>query len=548
MNMEMKNDKNEDNNNDDNSFILRKNTQLEVYDYSGRKLNLSICNENIKIMKYIGDVENLNIQSAKAFSEQGIDIFNAKDDFFNDIFHQYESTDGKDIIISDRREDIYINATFCQIGCTYNGINYDLMVANCICKSNIFQEDENIISEKNENIEFLNFKTSKKVFLENIFSFNYEVFRCYNLAFNSKILYKNKGFYILSLMFVLQIIFVIIYMIKKLNSLKNFMLKFDENNISKNHRKSNINIISNKEYKNNNNKKNVKNKFIVVPPQKNKIKKKSSNKFLINKINNNENKKFSDIINNKDAQNIKQNNHNDNHKKNSKKLFHTIYDLQDMDYEEAILYDKRSYMRIYWGFLVDSQIILRTFCTNNHLDLFVIKLSFLIFNFQIRFFFNALFYTDEYISDAYHYDGVLDFFSGLPKSVYSFIATLITTNLLRMLSSSKSELMKLIKEKRKYNEYIYLIKLKLNKLSKKLIIYFMIVYILSLFFLYYITAFCAVYKNSQQYWYIGCVESFAIDFLFATFICLIPGLFRYISIINRIKCFYILAYLISNFL
>ena len=59
----------------------------------------------------------------------------------------------------------------------------------------------------------------------------------------------------------------------------------------------------------------------------------------------------------KDAQNIKQNNHNDKHKKNSKKLFHAIYDLQDMDYEEAILYDKRSYMRIYWGFLVDSQII-----------------------------------------------------------------------------------------------------------------------------------------------------------------------------------------------
>ena len=43
------------------------------------------------------------------------------------------------------------------------------------------------------------------------------------------------------------------------------------------------------------------------------------------------------------------------------------------------------------------------------------------------------FYTDEYISDAYHNDGVLDFFSGLPKCIYSFIATLITTNLLRML-------------------------------------------------------------------------------------------------------------------
>ena len=50
-----------------------------------------------------------------------------------------------------------------------------------------------------------------------------------------------------------------------------------------------------------------------------------------------------------------------------------------------------------WGFLVDSQIILGTFCTDNHLDLFVIKLSFLVFTFQISFFLNALFYTDEYI-------------------------------------------------------------------------------------------------------------------------------------------------------
>ena len=87
-----------------------------------------------------------------------------------------------------------------------------------------------------------------------------------------------------------------------------------------------------------------------------------------------------------------------------------------MDYEYAVIYDKRSYLRIYWSFLVDTQIILGTFCTENYLQLFVIKLSFLICTFQISFFLNALFYTDEYISDAYHNDGVLDFFSGLPKT------------------------------------------------------------------------------------------------------------------------------------
>ena len=82
-------------------------------------------------MKYIGDVKELDIDSAKGLSELGIDAFNAADEFFNDICHQYENKDGKDIILTDRRNDIYQNATFCQDGCTYNGINYDLMAANC---------------------------------------------------------------------------------------------------------------------------------------------------------------------------------------------------------------------------------------------------------------------------------------------------------------------------------------------------------------------------------------------------------------------------------
>ena len=145
-------------------------------------------------------------------------------------------------------------------------------------------------------------------------------------------------------------------------------------------------------------------------------------------------------------------------------------DLLDMDFEHAILYDKRIYLRMYWGILVDNQIILDTFCTENYLHLFIIKLSFMIFNFQINLFLNAFFYTDEYISDAYHNNGVLDFFTSLPKSIYSFIATLIITNLLKMLSNSKSELTRVIRNKRKDNNYIFFINNKLGKLRKKLIV------------------------------------------------------------------------------
>ena len=223
-------------------------------------------------------------------------------------------------------------------------------------------------------------------------------------------------------------------------------------------------------------------------------------------------------------------------------------ELQDIEFKEAIIYDNRSYLRMYWSFLVDSQIILGTFCTENYLNLFVIKFSFFIYTFQIILFLNALFYTDEYISDEYHNDGVLDFISSLPKSIYSFVATLITTNLLRMLSNSKSELQKVIKEKYNDKNYKIMINIKLKKLRNKLIIYFIIVYLLGIFFWYYVTAFCAVYRNSQKYWFYGCLESFAMDSSVSIISCMILSLLRYISIKKKIECLYKTANFISIFL
>ena len=203
---------------------------------------------------------------------------------------------------------------------------------------------------------------------------------------------------------------------------------------------------------------------------------------------------------------------------------------------------------MYWAFLVNSQIILGTFCTENYLNLLVIKLSFFLFTFQISFFLNAFFYTDEYISNAYHNNGVLDFFSGLPKSVYSFVATLITTNLLKMLSNSKSELKKIIVEKRKEDNYIFLINIKLRKLRNKLIIYFFFIFSFGLLFLYYVSAFCSVYRHSQTYWFIGCLESFGIDSLVAVILCIVLAFCRYMAIKKHLKCLFILANIINTFL
>ena len=591
LNMEFINQNNESDSNDNTkSFDLGKTTQLEIYDYSGNKLNLSICEENIKIFKYLGDVEEIDIKTAQDYSSQGINVFDAKDNFFNDLCHNYINSEGKDIVLTDRRIDIYQNITFCQFGCIYLGVNYDLMAANCLCGSIFLQEEEGNITKTFDATEDKSFKDLAEVLKLNLFDFNFEIIRCYNLVSDMKILIHNIGFYSLFTMFFLQIIFFIVYLVQKLTSIKKFIIKMNHmnkknNNTNQNKQKviKNLTIYNNKKQK-------AKSKFKPNPP----IKRKNKNMLVLNSPgNNNRRNKISDNLNSKSKKrNVISNQgpssyskENLNKEKNSKidikrrinkqldiksnqkilrknnplnlfnkndedsvKLFETIYNMQDMNYEEAIIYDKRGYFKMYWGFLVDTQIILGTFCTDNHLDLFIIKLSFLVCTFQISFFLNAFFYTDEYISDAYHNDGILDFVSGLPKSIYSYVATLITTNLLRMLSNIKNDLVRLIREKQKYKTYLYLINLKLGKLKKKLIIYFILVFLFTLFSMYYVVAFCAVYKNSQKYWFLGCLESFGMDSAVSFGICIFLALLRYISVKKHIKCCYIFSNIVSTFL
>ena len=113
-----------------------------------------------------------------------------------------------------------------------------------------------------------------------------------------------------------------------------------------------------------------------------------------------------------------------------------------MEYFEALKKDNRNFFQIYLAFLFQQHVIFSTFFGEIYFELRTIKISFLLFGYEISFFLNALFYTDDYISDTYHNNGILDFFSSLPKSIYSFLITLIISMLLKMLSDSKKQLRK----------------------------------------------------------------------------------------------------------
>ena len=122
--------------------VIGKDIEIEVYDISGRKLDISECQEEIQVVKYIGDEEEkIDLEAAKEYAEMGIDIFNASSEFFNDLCYEYDNNDGKDITIEDRRTDIYQNISFCKEGCSYAGVDYDLMVVSCICDAAVLQSE-----------------------------------------------------------------------------------------------------------------------------------------------------------------------------------------------------------------------------------------------------------------------------------------------------------------------------------------------------------------------------------------------------------------------
>ena len=114
-----------------------------------------------------------------------------------------------------------------------------------------------------------------------------------------------------------------------------------------------------------------------------------------------------------------------------------------------------------------------------------------------------------------------------------------------MLSNSKNELQNKINKILNNEYYKKVMNIKINKLRNKLIIYFIVEFILDLFFSYYVTAFCAVYRNSQKYWFYGCLESFGFDILFSIISCIVLSLLRYVSIRKRNECLYKTANIIS---
>ena len=70
-------------------------------------------------------------------------------------------------------------------------------------------------------------------------------------------------------------------------------------------------------------------------------------------------------------------------------------ELNNLEYDLALKYDKRNYCQYYLSLLNTNHPIISTFCYNNDYNLKIIKIDLFLINFVLFFTINALFFNDD---------------------------------------------------------------------------------------------------------------------------------------------------------
>ena len=545
-----------------NEKALTNQVEYGIYDKNKNNLDLSYCKGvPIKVNYQIKDASLINKTMVSYYSEKGIDIFNSKDSFFNDICYSY-SEGGSDIILKDRVLDIYQNFSLCDTFCTYDTIDIESMSVTCSCDVKL---------EINVEVSEPAFATIIK---DSFKDSNFGVIFCYNLVFSLGYKLENIGFLLFLILVIIHIILFLSYFCKGINPIITYVhqemqkynyitkyffppkkikkLKEKKIEISKTQfTNSYNNILKEKGEKNgvsSNSINQIKESGININPSLQSIKMnnpivvvKYNYKFynINNKVPLKSKKKVKNIYRKKK---IKKGRYNNN--KDPKKYYliqidanneinndppPSKYILDNYDYENALKFEKRLFWRIYYIILLSKENILNTFFFNAPLEIQSLRLSIFIFSYSCDFALNALFYLNENISDKYHYQGEnlywFTLVNNLTISIFSTVISYLLVKILNILTNSKDsiELLfrkqeKLLRKNQKYKVKIEDKKEILKKLGViyknlkiKIIFYISIEFSLLLFFLYYITAFCEVYRNTQISWLFDSFVSFLLS-------------------------------------
>ena len=159
---------------------------------------------------------------------------------------------------------------------------------------------------------------------------------------------------------------------------------------------------------------------------------------------------------------------------------------------------------------------------------------------------NGIFFTDKTMHLIYVDYGAFNFINHIPQIIYSSLINLVLNKLVRYLALTQDDILKIKKNansKSKVKKQIYYMKLKLN-------IFFFTGLFLLLFFWYYISLFCNIYKNTQIIYLKDTLISFGFSLLLNLLLNLLPGYFRLLALHDSRKsksCLFTFSQIIALF-
>ena len=372
---------------------------------------------------------------------------------------------------------------------------------------------------------------------------NYKVLKCYKLIITKNQIPSNIGSIFVLIFLGMYFCFLIIFIFNGTNPLKIDILKSIDNTkqkMIKNTTSKNV-LINNKNINNKNKKQNKKLELMFPPLKKSKnknerISKKNSkngkipyttknislfeNKIVIidNSENGNFKRKNSKLMNEKDIMSEEQKNLDD-------------FEINDLEYSEAKIMDKRSFMNIYWSILKREHKIIFTFFIWNDYNLYYIKFMRFIFLVCTDMAMNVIFFSDESMHKIYLNYGKYDFYQNITQTIYSVAASQVIEVFICFLSLTDKHYYQI--KNAKTNENLgkkNLIFKVLRCIKLKLFGFFVFTFFFFLFYWYLITCFCAVYLNSQVIFIKDFLMSFITGLIYPFILYIFPTVLRIISL------------------
>ena len=151
---------------------------------------------------------------------------------------------------------------------------------------------------------------------------------------------------------------------------------------------------------------------------------------------------------------------------------------------------------------------------------------------------NVFFFSDETMNKLYLSYGKYDFVQQIPQILYSKVLSNLIEVFLCYLSLTDNPYYKIKSLTKKDKIEIFDV---IRCTKKKIIIFFIFTFLVFLFYLYLVTAFCAVYENTQIIFIKDFLSSYVLGIVQPLIIYSFPSLLRTISLIGKCKFIYKLS-------